>query len=93
MAIQFWKPEAAFTESCNKIPGYITTKKYNEVSQRILRDMERGTTLFYAEGGYTGDDYKVVEVVFDRKAYNVAGARYISCTCNITQTKAFTYLQ
>lgn len=49
--------------------AFITTKKYNEVSQRILRDMERGTTLFYAEGGYTGDDYKVVEVVFDRKEY------------------------
>ena len=44
--------------------AFITTKKYNEVSQRILRDMERGTTLFYAEGGY-----KVVEVVFDRKEY------------------------
>lgn len=49
--------------------AFITTKKYNEVSQRILRDMERGTTFFYAEGGYTGDDYKVVEVVFDRKEY------------------------
>ena len=27
LAIQFRKPEAAFTESCNKIPGYITNKK------------------------------------------------------------------
>ncbi|KAB6607153.1 hypothetical protein GAZ87_12625, partial [Phocaeicola vulgatus] len=26
-AIQFRKLEATFTESCNKIPGYITNKK------------------------------------------------------------------
>lgn len=50
--------------------AWIVTPKFDELSERIQDEIERGTTLFIAEGGYTNAPYKVVEVVFDRKEYH-----------------------
>lgn len=49
--------------------AWIVTDRYDELSRRINDELSRGTTLFVAEGGYTSNATKVVEVVFDRKEY------------------------
>lgn len=39
---------------------FIVTKKYNEVTQEIIKKVDRGVTLLDAEGGFSGDNKKVV---------------------------------
>ncbi len=48
----------------------IISDKYQEISIRIHIELERGTTLLTAQGGYTQEDKKVILVVVDQKEYN-----------------------
>lgn len=47
----------------------IVSSKWKEISDEINSEMERGTTLYYAQGGYTGIERKVVKVSFSRNEY------------------------
>lgn len=49
--------------------AFIVSDRGEEISDRINYAMERGTTIYIAEGGYTHNQRKVVQVVFDRKEY------------------------
>lgn len=62
--------DRVFLGQSSSFIAWIVTPKYDELSRRIQDEVERGTTLFIAEGGYTNAPYKVVEVVFDRKEYH-----------------------
>jgi len=42
---------------------YIITKKHAEVAAQINQSMERGATLLYGQGAYSGEDNKVVITV------------------------------
>ena len=41
----------------------IFSQKYKEISQRIINDLGRGCTILDGEGGYTGNQVKVVVVI------------------------------
>lgn len=47
----------------------IISDKYNEILDRIARDVDRGATLIDAKGGYTRNDRPVVMVVILKKQF------------------------
>ncbi len=47
----------------------IVSKKWREINEIIMRDIERGTTLIQAQGGFTRIDTVVLEVCFPRSDY------------------------
>ena len=49
--------------------AYIVSNKYEEINDFILNKMERGTTLFTAQGGYSKKDLKVILICFNIKEY------------------------
>lgn len=61
--------ERVFSGTGGSYEAEIISAKWRSISDAINRDMERGTTLFYAEGGYTGFERKVVKVSFTRSEY------------------------
>lgn len=48
----------------------IVSNKWNEISDSINKEMERGTTIYAATGGYTGDEKRVVTTSFSKDQYN-----------------------
>ncbi|MFC4805195.1 YitT family protein [Filifactor villosus] len=47
----------------------IITKYKDEVNHFILTELSRGTTIFYAEGGYSKDKKPVINTIVTRKEY------------------------
>ena len=47
----------------------IISKYYKEINEKIQVDMDRGTTITDATGGYTGAPQKVILVVVEKKEY------------------------
>lgn len=45
----------------------IISKKSKDINQWILTKMERGSTLIKVVGGYTAEEYQMIQVAFDRK--------------------------
>ena len=43
-----------------KKSAFIITKKYSEVSKRIINEVERSTTIIDAVGGYSGESTKII---------------------------------
>jgi uncharacterized membrane-anchored protein YitT (DUF2179 family) len=39
---------------------FIVSKKYQEISKRIINEVERGTTILSAKGGYSGDNTQLI---------------------------------
>lgn len=52
-----------------KFSVFINTKEFEKVNDYIIKDIDRGSTLFYAQGGYTRKDRVVIHTVLDRKQY------------------------
>ena len=48
----------------------IISDKWEEISAFAQTEMERGTTIIHANGGYRGDDRIILRIVFDRRQYN-----------------------
>ncbi|MFA6861477.1 MAG: YitT family protein [Bacilli bacterium] len=48
----------------------IVSKKWREINDIIMHDIERGTTLIQAQGGYTRVDTVLLEVCFPRTDYS-----------------------
>ena len=42
---------------------FIFSKKYNEIAEAIIHDVHRGVTYLDAEGGYSGQPYKVITTI------------------------------
>lgn len=61
--------DRVFLGQSSSFIAFIISDKCDEISDRINSEMERGTTMFLAEGGYTHSSRKVIQVVFDRKEY------------------------
>lgn len=54
----------------SKIEVKIISEKYMEINQAILEDIDRGTTLFEVEGGYTRNEtYAVLTVINPRELF------------------------
>lgn len=53
----------------NKINMFIISEKYEEINEFIQKEMDRGTTLYYAEGGHTRDKKMVVNVIVSTREY------------------------
>ena len=54
-------------QSCKSVQ--IISDKYELMMEKIHRDLDRGTTLLEAQGGYTGEKRKVLLVVVENKEY------------------------
>lgn len=53
----------------NKINMFIISEKYEEINKFIQEEMDRGTTLYHAEGGHTRDKKMVVNVIVSTREY------------------------
>ena len=49
----------------------IVSNKWYDINKYINEEIERGTTLFRAEGGFSRVDTMVIEVCFDRREYTM----------------------
>ena len=47
--------------------AYIISDAYDQISHAIIHDMDRGVTLLHGEGGWSGEDKKVLLVAFKQK--------------------------
>lgn len=47
----------------------IISKKSDDINRFILTQLSRGTTIFYAEGGYSKDQKPVINTIVTRKEY------------------------
>ncbi len=50
---------------------FIISKHYKEISQRILREVNRGCTLLNGEGAYSGGEVKVMMVIAKKSESNM----------------------
>lgn len=57
----------------------IISDKWKEISQFAQDELERGTTIIHAQGGYHGDERIILRIVFDKRQYNKIRA-YIAKT-------------
>lgn len=51
--------------------AYIITKAENIIKERIFKELDRGVTIFHAEGGYTGKVQNVVFCIVSRKQISI----------------------
>lgn len=65
----------------------ITSSKIEEINNYILNDIERGSTIYDAYGGYSHNERKVLTTVVDRKDY-VKLKNFI----NVVDPSAFIYI-
>lgn len=47
----------------------LNSKKYKEINQYIIDEIDRGTTLYYAEGGYSGEEKVIINSIVSKKEY------------------------
>ena len=52
-----------------KINMVIITKEYGKINEFITSHMERGSTIYYAKGGFSKNEKQVIETVVSRKDY------------------------
>lgn len=62
--------EKVFVGGNQALHAEIVSKRWKEISDAIHNEMHRGTTIYTAQGGYTGTERKVVYVSFSRQEYN-----------------------
>ena len=47
----------------------ITSEKVEEINEFILNELGRGSTVYHAQGGFSGEDKKILTSVLDKKQY------------------------
>lgn len=52
-----------------KINMQIISKDFDPINRYILDDIERGTTIYHASGGYSNDDKKLINTIVSRSEY------------------------
>lgn len=48
----------------------IISNKWEEISEYAQKELDRGTTIIRAEGGYKGEERVILRIVFDRRQYS-----------------------
>lgn len=48
----------------------IISNKWEEISQYAQQELDRGTTVIRAQGGYKGEERIILRIVFDRRQYS-----------------------
>ena len=61
--------EKIFIGNSSTYKATIISEKYKEICEFVLNDLERGCTILEGTGAYSGEERKVLQVVFDRKEY------------------------
>ncbi len=61
--------EKVFIGASGTYVAEIVSDKWQEINDFILNKMERGSTIVHSEGGYTGDEKRMIKVAFDRHEY------------------------
>lgn len=61
--------EKITTSGSRSYMAHIVSDKAEEINEYLIKELERGTTLFKAEGGLTRNPKLVIEVVFNEKEY------------------------
>lgn len=49
----------------------IISKKHNEIKQYIFAKLDRGVTVYKAEGGYTNEEKDIIVTILDRREYYI----------------------
>ncbi|NYB75952.1 YitT family protein [Sedimentibacter hydroxybenzoicus DSM 7310] len=49
----------------------IISKKHNEIKKYIFERLDRGVTLYKAEGGYTNEEKDIIVTILDRREYYI----------------------
>ena len=62
--------EAIYNSSQSSYQVDIISTKWEEISAYAQTELERGTTIIHAKGGYEGADRIVLRIVFDKRQYN-----------------------
>lgn len=57
---------AGFEKNLNIV---INSKHYKEINEYIIKEIDRGTTLYYAEGGFSGEQKVLVSSVVSKNEY------------------------
>lgn len=47
----------------------VSSREWKAINQYILKDISRGTTIYTAEGGYSGKERKLIQTVLERDEY------------------------
>ncbi|MDO5061577.1 MAG: YitT family protein [Peptostreptococcaceae bacterium] len=47
----------------------INSKRYKEINEYIIKEIDRGTTLYHAEGGFSGEDKVIISSVVSKNEY------------------------
>lgn len=47
----------------------IISSKWKEIKDEVLKQLNRGVTILDAKGGYTGNEYKMLLIVIDKREY------------------------
>lgn len=47
----------------------INSSKYEDINNFIIKEIDRGTTLYYAKGGYSGNQKVIINSVVSKKEY------------------------
>lgn len=62
--------EVIYTGSQTSYQADIISDKWKDISEYALVELDRGTTIIRAEGGYKGGERIILRIVFDKRQYN-----------------------
>jgi uncharacterized membrane-anchored protein YitT (DUF2179 family) len=63
MAIYAYTVDVVISGTKQTVQVFIFSKKYKELSHHIIHDARRGVTLLQGQGGYSGEEVKVLMVI------------------------------
>ena len=61
--------EVVYIRSQTSFQVDIISERWKEINEFVQKELDRGTTIIRAEGGYQGDERIILRVVFDRSQY------------------------
>lgn len=61
--------EVVYIRSQTSYQVDIISSKWEEINDFVQNELDRGTTIIRAEGGYQGDERIILRIVFDRSQY------------------------
>lgn len=53
----------------NKLAITVISKEVDTINAFILKELDRGTTLFHADGGFSGNDHRVLYTIVSKRQY------------------------
>ena len=62
--------EFVFTRQNNCYVVNIISKQWKTINEYIIKELDRGSTIFNVEGGYKFENYRMIQVVIPRNQYS-----------------------